>query len=79
MLLFIGYPLEYSPSEGVRKSILASVHDDQKKLVTLDSFIVGVDVTGTGKDADSFELLDDVKLFKCTGLSLSSETVSVRS
>ena len=37
-----------------------------------------MDVTGTGEDDDSVELLDDAELFICAGLSLSSETVSVQ-
>ena len=38
-----------------------------------------MDVTGAGEDVDSVELLDDVELFICAGLSLSSKTVSVQS
>ena len=38
-----------------------------------------MDITGTGEDVDSVELLDDAESSVCADLSLSSETVSVHS
>ena len=43
----------------------------------MNGVIVGVDVTGTGEGANSVKPLDDAEMSMHTGLSLSSETVSV--